>query len=87
VLELLEEGDQGSAVRRLVEDLPLFAAAAQRPPPQKPALKAAPEPPKPAVGPELLQALDSVDPDSLTPREALDVVYRLKRLASGGSGE
>jgi len=30
----------------------------------------------------LLTALESVDPDSLTPREALDELYRLKRLAA-----
>ncbi len=80
VLKLLEEGDQGSAVRRLVEDLPLFAAAA----PKKPPAAAAPEPPPAALAPaELVKALGGVDPDSLTPREALDVVYRLKRLADG----
>ena len=29
-----------------------------------------------------LSALDEVDPDSLTPREALEQLYRLKRLAA-----
>jgi len=83
VLKLLEEGDQGSAVRRLVEDLPLFAAAS----PRKPPVAAAPEPPSAMSTPsELTTALDAVDPDTLTPREALDVVYRLKRLA-GGDGQ
>jgi DNA mismatch repair protein MutS len=82
VLKLLEEGDQGSAVRRLVEDLPLFAAAAAQPPlPARPAgaapVAVAAEPPA------LLRTLDGVDPDQLSPREALDVLYRLKRLASG----
>ncbi len=80
VLKLLEEGDQGSAVRRLVEDLPLFAAAAPKRPP---VAKASTPPPEPPAPPALVNALAGVDPDSLTPREALDVVYRLKRLASG----
>jgi DNA mismatch repair protein MutS len=38
---------------------------------------AAPEP----VADPLVSALDKVDPDRLTPREALDELYRLKRLA------
>ncbi|MCA8927385.1 MAG: DNA mismatch repair protein MutS [Alphaproteobacteria bacterium] len=80
VLKLLEEGDQGSAVRRLVEDLPLFAAAAPKPPPA-PEVAAAPATPPPPR--ELLRVLGETDPDSLTPREALDMLYRLKRLADG----
>jgi DNA mismatch repair protein MutS len=37
-----------------------------------------------AISPEqqaLLQALDNLDPDALSPREALDALYRLKQLA------
>jgi len=84
VLRLLEEGDQGSAVRRLVEDLPLFAVAApKRPPPAAPPPEAEPTPAP--VPDELLQVLGETDPDSLTPREALDLLYRLKRLAGGAS--
>ena len=30
---------------------------------------------------ELLAALDDIDPDAMTPREALDRLYQLKRLA------
>ncbi|WP_442781674.1 DNA mismatch repair protein MutS [Collimonas fungivorans] len=36
-----------------------------------------------AVDSELLIALDSIDPDTLTPREALEQLYRLKHLSSG----
>ncbi|MDB5765555.1 MAG: mutS [Collimonas fungivorans] len=36
-----------------------------------------------AVDSELLIALDSIDPDTLTPREALEQLYRLKHLGSG----
>ena len=77
VLKLLEEGDQGSAVRRLVEDLPLFAAAPRKPP----VVELEPEPETAKAPSELLQALAEADPDALTPREALDMLYRLKRLA------
>ncbi len=34
-----------------------------------------------AVAPAMLQALQAIDPDNLSPREALDALYRLKRLA------
>jgi DNA mismatch repair protein MutS len=36
----------------------------------------------PAVSPALLDALDALDPDALTPREALERLYELKRLAA-----
>jgi len=39
-------------------------------------------PPAPALPPALLAALDGLDPDALTPREALERLYELKRLAS-----
>ncbi len=47
-------------------DLPLFAA-----------LEQAPEP----AGDKLRDALESIDPDRLTPREAMDALYALKSLA------
>ena len=49
-----------------VETLPLFAATSQAEP-------------DPAEESELTRLLDTVDPDGLTPREALDVIYRLKQ--------
>ena len=82
VLRLLEEGDQGSAVRRLVEDLPLFAAA----PPKAPPVRERVAESQAAVPSELVQVLDGLNPDSLSPREALDMVYRLKRLAGEDGG-
>jgi DNA mismatch repair protein MutS len=36
-----------------------------------------------AAGVRLLQALDAIDPDVLTPRQALDALYRLKHLNTG----
>ena len=45
-------------------------------------LFAAPPAPPPLPEPsELLQALDKVDPDTLSPREALEALYKLKALA------
>ncbi|MBI1179089.1 MAG: DNA mismatch repair protein MutS [Alphaproteobacteria bacterium] len=68
VLERLEAGEQSSAVRDLAQDLPLFAAHMQR--------QAAPaEKPSPA-----LDALRAVNPDDLTPRDALELLYRLRGL-------
>ncbi len=44
----------------------------------------APAPPAPATPSPLQRVLDDVDPDTLTPRAALDLVYRLKALAVEG---
>jgi DNA mismatch repair protein MutS len=68
VLELLEQGEAGSALNRLADDLPLFTAA-RRPPPAAPA-EASP----------VEVRLAAVNPDELTPRDALDLLYELKRL-------
>jgi DNA mismatch repair protein MutS len=38
--------------------------------------------PEPTPDP-IASALEEVDPDALTPREALELLYRLKRLAAG----
>jgi DNA mismatch repair protein MutS len=44
-------------------------------------LFAAPPAPAPAPTPSVLEeALAAIDPDTLTPREALDALYRLKKL-------
>ncbi|MEA1937511.1 MAG: DNA mismatch repair protein MutS, partial [Pseudomonadota bacterium] len=71
VLRLLEEGEQGGAVERLAEDLPLFQSMAGQG--LVPSIDTGPSP--------LKAALDEIDPDSLTPREALEAFYRLKALA------
>ncbi|MBB3974151.1 DNA mismatch repair protein MutS [Hansschlegelia beijingensis] len=65
VLDELEAADRASPVERMIDDLPLFAATRARPEPE---------------GEPVLEALDAVDPDALTPREALDALYRLKAL-------
>ncbi len=64
ILALLEDKDQTGRLTALAGDLPLFSAA--------PA-------PKPEKIP-LIQKLESVQPDGLSPREALDLVYELKSL-------
>jgi len=72
ILHSLENGEQSGAVSKLADDLPLFAAAAVR----SPAVAAEPAGPSP-----LDLAVAEVNPDELSPREALDVLYRLKGLA------
>ncbi|MDX6750946.1 DNA mismatch repair protein MutS [Geminicoccaceae bacterium 1502E] len=76
VLKRLEAGEARSAPAELADDLPLFAAALRPPAP------AAAPPASPVV-----ELLGQVSPDDLTPREALELVYRLKRLhAADGQG-
>jgi DNA mismatch repair protein MutS len=67
VLAKLEAGrDATGGIAAGLDDLPLFAAAAE------------PEHERD----ELLAALGEIEPDSLSPREALEHLYRLKRLAA-----
>ncbi len=73
VLESLEQGDQSTAITKMVDDLPLFQALTET---QRPSGRA-----QNAVGPSPLEVtLDSVNPDELTPREAQDLLYKLKDL-------
>ena len=67
VLAKLEAGrDATGGIAAGLDDLPLFAASAE-----------------PETGPDPLSAaLGEIDPDALTPREALEHLYRLKRLAA-----
>jgi DNA mismatch repair protein MutS len=66
VLDILENGDEAGALARLADDLPLFRAVHQRPAPVAPQESAT----------EAM--LKDIRPDELTPREALEVLYRLK---------
>ena len=75
VLAKLEKS-QGKA-RGGLEELPLFAMLAA--PVEKPA-----PPPPPAPNP-IAEALATIDPDRMTPRDALEALYRLKNLAGGKS--
>ncbi|TGQ15342.1 DNA mismatch repair protein MutS [Mesorhizobium sp. M4B.F.Ca.ET.215.01.1.1] len=68
VLHQLEEGEVSGKANRLVDDLPLFSVAVKR------------EAPKPAKNDALSEALGTINPDEMTPREALEALYRLKGL-------
>ncbi|MBI3199192.1 MAG: DNA mismatch repair protein MutS [Rhodospirillales bacterium] len=68
VLAALEQGEQSGAVTKLADDLPLFAVA-----PARPAGGAAK-----AMESEVEKALASVNPDELTPRQALEFLYALR---------
>jgi DNA mismatch repair protein MutS len=72
VLDALEKGERegGAARQALIDDLPLFAAT---PSPTTPAPRAS----------EVEARLAEVLPDTLSPREALDLIYELKSLADG----
>jgi DNA mismatch repair protein MutS len=65
ILGELEKSDRERPKRAVIDDLPLFAAI-----PAKPV-------PAPAHD-DLREALDALDPDQMSPREALDALYRLK---------
>ena len=68
VLERLERGrTETGGIAAGLGELPLFAAAAQAPEPARDALR---------------DALQELDVDALTPREALDLLYRLKAQAA-----
>jgi DNA mismatch repair protein MutS len=67
ILDELEKTEREKPVAALIDDLPLFAASLKQ------AAAAAPADP-------LREALDALDPDALTPREALEALYRLKGL-------
>jgi DNA mismatch repair protein MutS len=68
VLHVLESRSSGASVP-VLDDLPLFAAA--------PAAK------KPEINP-LHAMLDQIRPDDLSPREALDLLYELKKARDAG---
>ncbi len=62
ILGLLQQGEQGSALTRLADDLPLFAA--------QPTSRRTPS--------EIETMLAELDPDALTPKDALELVYKLR---------
>jgi DNA mismatch repair protein MutS len=71
VLDILENGDEAGALARLADDLPLFRAVQHRPPPVAA---------KESVAEAMLK---DIRPDELTPRDALDILYRLKAALPG----
>jgi DNA mismatch repair protein MutS len=75
VLARLEK-QQGKGSAEAVDELPLFAALKEPEPEQS----YEPEPVEPSP---VEKTLADLDPDSMTPREALDALYKLKALADG----
>ncbi|MBN9081087.1 MAG: DNA mismatch repair protein MutS [Rhizobiales bacterium] len=67
ILAELEADERRAPVERMIDDLPLFAIS-----------KPAPAPVKPKTD-DLRKALDALNPDDLSPREALDALYALKK--------
>lgn len=71
VLEMLEKGErEGGKQKALIDDLPLFAAA----PAPKPQAETGPSP--------VQEKLDTIIPDDLSPREALELLYEIKALST-----
>jgi DNA mismatch repair protein MutS len=71
VLAELEAEDRMSPARRLIDDLPLFSAAA----------RAAASPPVDTAIDAVMKALAELHPDEMSPREAMEALYALKLLA------
>jgi DNA mismatch repair protein MutS len=63
VLAALEEGREGHKPLARVDELPLFSVSAA-PPPKTSAVE---------------DLLKTIEPDALTPKQALDALYELKR--------
>ncbi|MGE4372103.1 MAG: DNA mismatch repair protein MutS [Xanthobacter sp.] len=74
VLAELEAAERASPAQKLVDDLPLFSIAA-RPASSGSTSAGVASAPSPA-----LEALEEINPDDLTPREALEALYHLKGL-------
>ncbi len=74
VLDELEAGGRNERASALLGDLPLFRTAV-----------AAPAAAAPSPADAVIAALDDIHPDLLSPREALDLLYRLKALREDGA--
>jgi DNA mismatch repair protein MutS len=72
VLRALEEGREGHKPLARIDDLPLFAEAVRATTAAKPRASV------------LEDAVRGADPDALTPKSALELVYALKRLLAEG---
>ena len=65
VLRSLESSRDTGAMTRLADELPLFAAAKPQESPKSDPVR---------------EFLDATDPDTLTPKDALELLYKLKAL-------
>jgi DNA mismatch repair protein MutS len=69
ILAKLEAQDRSSTTRALADDLPLFATPS----------RAAAEETIETPAERLLKAFEALHPDEMSPREALDALYALKK--------
>ena len=69
ILSELEASDRRAPVEKLIADLPLFSA------------RPAPAPKADAKKDSLREKLAAIDPDELSPRDALSALYELRKLA------
>ena len=67
VLHALERGDSGRRAKTVVDELPLFAAAAPAP--------------APSAESKVAARLKAINADELSPKDALELIYALKDLA------
>ncbi len=70
VLDSLEHSDKSTYIAKMIDDLPLFAVVQKKEEEKEERVENSP----------LYQALQSVDPDALSPREALEKLYELKNM-------
>ncbi len=78
LLAEFEAADRVGRSERLVADLPLFSASNSSACGPDPAAAASPSR---AIA--LAEAVDAIDPDELSPRRAIEELYRLKRIRAG----
>jgi DNA mismatch repair protein MutS len=71
VLAELEAEDRTSPAKKLIDDLPLFAAT-----------RPAPPPPRDEAAEAVIAGLAALNPDEMSPRQALDALYALKLRAA-----
>ena len=69
ILAMLEQGGKAGTLAGLADELPLFSTAQERPAAAQPSA--------------MDTALAAIHPDELSPREALEALYRLKACADG----
>ncbi|MGO4717450.1 DNA mismatch repair protein MutS [Bradyrhizobium sp. 2TAF24] len=74
VLAKLEAQDRSSTARALADDLPLFAITT----------RAEVEAPPPGPADRVMDAVKALNPDEMSPREALEALYALKKKAADG---
>ena len=72
VLDMLQTGEQSGNLAKLADDLPLFSMQDSAP--------------QETISP-VLEKLETINPDELSPREAMDILYALKSLSTENTPE